>query len=129
MATYLLTWNPKRWDWDRDEVENLVESWRRGGAISATWSTGKTNKVRPGDRLVWIRLGDPPRGIFATGRATSAVYERPHWDPDRAAEGATSKVVDAEFDELLNPWTEEVLPQTALQEALPTQAPADGKAA
>jgi len=103
MPTFLLTWNPKRWKWDRDEIEALVDTWRPGGTITKTWSTGNTTKIRPGDRLVWIRLGDQPRGVFATGRATSAVYELPHWDEGRAAEGAKSKVVDAEFDELLNP--------------------------
>ena len=72
MPTFLLTWNPKRWEWNSDEIGALVETWRAGSSITKTWSTGNTTKIVPGDRLVWIRLGDPPRGVFATGRATSA---------------------------------------------------------
>lgn len=36
MATYLLTWNPKKWDWDT--LDAAVREVARGSGRTASWS-------------------------------------------------------------------------------------------
>ncbi len=69
------------------------------------WSSGNTKRILPGDRLFLIRLGVEPKekGIMASGWATSAPKEGPHWDAERSARGDTALHVDAEFERILDP--------------------------
>jgi len=77
MATYLLTWNPKRWQWEN--LEECVRAIEKRGYYKDSWSCGVTKKIRPGDRVFLIKLGAEPRGIVASGRAVSKVYKDKHW--------------------------------------------------
>jgi predicted HNH restriction endonuclease len=58
-----------------------------------------------------------PKGISASGRATSAVYEDDHWDEWKAGQGETALYVDAEWDTILNVPEEPPLPVSAFQNA------------
>lgn len=112
MATYLLTWNPKRWHWDnlQDEVDELNEN----GFLIGRWSVGVSKRVRRGDRLLLIRLGKEPKGIIGSGVAESDVFEADHWDDEKYAAGESARYVDVRFDNLLNPDNEAVLPRKEL---------------
>ncbi len=61
MATYLLTWNPKRWSWDdlQDEVDELNEN----GFLIGRWSVGVSKRVKRGDKS--LEVSDKTR-IFNT---------------------------------------------------------------
>lgn len=102
MPTFLLTWNPARWPW-----VNLADASQRtadGAPYASRWSTGNTKKITRGDRVFLLKQGEEPRGIIAAGWVTSKeVYEAPHYDPQRAAQGDTALRADVEFDRILNP--------------------------
>lgn len=112
MATYLLTWNPKRWHWDnlQEEVDELNQT----GFLIGRWSVGVSKRVRRGDRVFLIRLGKEPKGIIGSGRAESDVFEDGHWDEEKYEAGESALYVDVRFDKLLNPDNEAILPRKEL---------------
>ena len=108
MATYLLTWNPAKWKWGDLAAEARVL--KRKGKLAGYWSCGNQTHIRNGDRVFLVKQGDKPRGIVASGWATSdKPYDGPHWNPERAKRGDTARYVDLEFEVILNPDTERVL--------------------
>lgn len=44
-----------------------------------------------------MKTGDKPRGIIAHGVVAKAPYEAPHYNPEKAAEGATTGHIDVDF--------------------------------
>ena len=106
--TYLLTWNPTRWQWTSllDDVKRVAES----GGIDDRWSSGNTKRINPGDRLFLLRQGLEPRGIMGSGHAASTVYQGASWDPHHD----TANYVDLRFDALLDPLVDGVLPLARL---------------
>jgi hypothetical protein len=75
-----------------------------GTPYTSRWSTGNTKKITRGDRVFLLKQGEPPRGIVAAGWVTSEeVYEAPHYDAERAAQGDTALRADVEFERILNP--------------------------
>lgn len=107
MPTYLLTWNPQRWPWDdlADEARLL----RQGKELEGRWSCGNAKSIKPGDRFFLLRQGQPPRGIIASGRITSAPRSGKHWDPERRKKGVLALYVDLRFEVLLEPEREALL--------------------
>jgi 5-methylcytosine-specific restriction protein A len=109
VATYLLTWNPNRWQWTEEEIQEDIAQLRKLGPEEfyrvndyARWSIGTNyRRVQPGDRLFLIRLGSEPRGIFSSGYAASYPYPDDHWDN---VEGHVAWYVDVYWDTLLNPY-------------------------
>src|SRR4029079_8999379 len=111
MPTYLLTWNPNKWEWkgfssDRNKINTK-------GYLNDTWSCGLNKGIQPGDRVFLHRQGVEPRGIFASGNATSHYFPEKHWDADLAAEGKTTNYIRVRFDNLLDP-DEQVIPRSEL---------------
>jgi 5-methylcytosine-specific restriction enzyme A len=101
MPTYLLTWNPRRWPWD--DLADVAGRAASGESVPYRWSCGNTKRIVPGDRLFMIKQGEPPRGIIASGWATSAPYLLPHFDPERSERGDEALRVDVDFEHVLNP--------------------------
>jgi 5-methylcytosine-specific restriction protein A len=117
MATYLLTWNPARFEWTtlHDDIAQL----RAQGWCPARWSCGSTQRIQPGDRVFLMRLGEEPRGIMASGTARSVPYESEHWDPH--SESALALYVDLDLDLLIDPDSH---PEAMLDwETLKTEVP------
>jgi 5-methylcytosine-specific restriction protein A len=106
MATYLLIWNPNLWHW-WDELGDSFE--RKRGKFEGNWSSGRTKSILPHDRLFLIRLGKEPRGIVASGFATSKPKLRPHWDETLAKKGKKALYVDCQLEIILNPGREPIL--------------------
>lgn len=107
MATYLLTWNPRRWAW-RDlaaEARRL----RRGREVKGRWGCGNVKSIKPGDRFFLLRQGRPPRGIVASGSIASVPLPGRHWDPEKARKGIPASYVSLSFDVLLEPEKERLL--------------------
>ncbi len=98
MTTFLLAWNPRRFQWGDLHVE--LNRLRRGGSARDAWTVGSSTLPRSGDRFFLIRLGEPPRGIVASGKITSSPYEADHWDQDRASKGDKARYVGIDFDVL-----------------------------
>lgn len=107
MATYLLTWNPAEWAW-----EDLAESSQKvksGESVSICWSCGNTKKIKEGDRVFILRQGIEPKGICASGIVTHGSFEDINWA------GNVAQYIECEFDMLLNPYTDEILPRHLLE--------------
>jgi 5-methylcytosine-specific restriction protein A len=98
MATYLLTWNPTGFDWKDLQLD--VAEVRTKGWCPGRWSCGSTRRIRPGDRLFLMRLGQEPRGIIGSGTAVSSPYEYEHWDAESTSD--TALYVDLRFDTLID---------------------------
>lgn len=101
MATYLLTWNPNKWEWE-DFDDNLKQV-RQTGYCEGSWSCGSTKKIMPGDRFFLIRLGMPQRGIFASGTVISNVFEDAHWESNDNNYSTYALYVQVHFDVILDP--------------------------
>ena len=85
MSHYLLAWNPKRWSWD--EIDELSLKVEKGQSVTRRWSCGNSKRIKPGDRVFIICLGEEPRGIFASGIVIIGPYEDLHWDEQKRARG------------------------------------------
>ena len=101
MATFLLTWNPERWQWNK--LNECIREIEKFGYYIGSWSCGLTKKIRPDDRVFLIKLGAEPLGIIASGLAISEVYEDKHWDEKARAKGKRTFYIKVEFDTILNP--------------------------
>mgnify|MGYP003381942991 CR=1 FL=1 len=113
MVTYLLNWNPKRWDWL--ELEDEIAVLQEQGWLEARWSCGVTKSIMTGDRFFLIRLGRPPKGIMGSGWIKSSPFRDLHWDDGLAAEGRRALFVDIVFDSLLNADFDQILDLDFLQ--------------
>ncbi|SNQ46527.1 conserved hypothetical protein [Frankia canadensis] len=103
MGTFILTWNPDRYEWDEEggDYEGGVALIASGATITSTWSMGgRRHGVEPGDRFYLLRQGVEPRGIIGSGYFTTGeIYEDEHFsDPTRTTWYA--KVV---FELLIDP--------------------------
>lgn len=105
--TYILTWNPDNPSEDGfkwDDFKSFVRSTENGKQRPYDWSTGNTTKIVPDDRLFLFRQGKN-RGLVASGRATSTVWE----EQDRKRRF----YVDLKFDSVLP--IEQMLPLEQLE--------------
>lgn len=107
-AAYLLTWNSEKWAWSdlpsaaKGVCEGVQPKSENNGA---RWSVSN-HGIQPGDRVFIVRLGLEPKGIIGSGKATSPVFEAPHFggEPDK-----TGHYVEIEWDALIDPSVESPL--------------------
>lgn len=116
--TYLLTFNPeKAYKWE--DLRDCIDDVRDHGFHSTSWSCGRNRKISAGDRVFMMRQGHSSgerRGIFASGWATSDVYQQEHWDEAEARKGKLALYVPIRLYVLLDPDAEEILPRSLLKE-------------
>lgn len=112
MAAYLLAWNPKRWKWH--ELPELAEKVREGNLYIRRWSCGNSKSIKKGDRIFLIRLGETPKGIFASGEVVKEPFFDAHWEGIATRKQAL--FVEVQFDTLLDPEKDEILPLEVLQQ-------------
>lgn len=101
MATYLLTWNPKRWP--GKELQRGIRKIEKSGTYEDYWTCGVTKKIRPGDRVFLMKLGEEPRGIVASGYVKEGASEGGHWDERERRKGKRALYVHVVFDTILDP--------------------------
>lgn len=85
-----------------------------GMVVHDRWSSGVSKRPQKEDRFFLIRLGDEPRGIFASGSIVKDSFEDLHWDKDKSSLGETTNYVEIKYDTLLNPTTDSILPRDVL---------------
>jgi hypothetical protein len=70
-AAYLFSWIPssERWDWH--DLRGFRRRWLQNASITEDWSSGRSKSIPINARVFLIKQGDPPRGIFASGRTAS----------------------------------------------------------
>jgi hypothetical protein len=106
--TYLLTWNPKLWIWK--ELPYLVEKKKMGSDVILRWSCGNRRDIEVGDRVFIIRLGRPPKGIFANGVVICGPFEDSHWDFERKKYGVKATYLEIKIEILINPEENAIIP-------------------
>jgi 5-methylcytosine-specific restriction protein A len=109
-SAYLLTWNPKKFDWT--DLKGHVRKIRAGRPGELRWSCGNTKRIQAGDRIFLLRQGLEPRGIMASGTALGAPDADDSWDAARR----TALYVPFQVDMLLDPEVDGVLPLSQLQD-------------
>jgi 5-methylcytosine-specific restriction enzyme A len=110
MATFILTWNHTKWEWD--DFDTALRTVQSGETLSDFWSTGNNRQLQPDDRFFLFRQHDH-QGITGSGIVTSVVDQRGHWDgSDR-----TANYVDVEFHHLVS--ANDVLDVGVLEDAIP----------
>jgi hypothetical protein len=116
--TYLLTWNPeKAYKWE--DLQDCIDDVRDHGFYTTSWSCGRNRKITPGDRVFMMRQGHGSgerRGVFASGWATSDVYQQEHWDKTEARKGKLALYVPIRLDVLLDSDSEQILSRSVLRE-------------
>lgn len=108
MNTYLFVWNPKFWSWENLE-RNIVEVYKTETYIE-DWSCGVTKSVPLSSRFFLIKIGTDSKskvkGIIGSGTIVSeAYYKTSVKNPNKE-----TLHVDLQFDNLLNPYKEDILP-------------------
>lgn len=98
MSSYLLTWNPRRFNsWD--ELQWLAKEKR------SRWSCGSRLSMAKGSRVYLFRQGVEPRGIVASGYTAADVHQDEHWDPKRRRKRQEANYVHVHFDAVLQDAT------------------------
>lgn len=110
--TFLLAYNPKRWQWN--DLEKMSLQVKSGKIVLDRWGTGSSRKLRKGDRFFMIQLGEQPKGIFACGYTTTDSYQDIHWDEEKQSLGEPANYVKIQYDVLLHPRTDSILPREIL---------------
>jgi len=110
MSTYLLAWNPKKWEWKDAELTAKILDVQAIGHADDSWSCGNRQDLPVGSRFFLIRLGGVPRGIVGSGVTTTEPELGPHWDSSQRRFGKEALFVRIKFDflskEPLISWSE-----------------------
>ena len=127
--TYLLTWNPeKAYKWE--DLRDCIDDVRDHGFYATSWSCGRNRRMTAGDRVFMMRQGHGSgerRGIFASGWATSDVYQQEHWDEAEARKGKLALYVPIRLDVLLDSDSEPILSRSVLREDPLARGPWDAR--
>jgi hypothetical protein len=128
--TYLLTWNPeKAYKWE--DLQDCIDDVRDHGFYATAWSCGRNRRITAGDRVFMMRQGHGSgerRGVFASGWATSDVYEQEHWDETEARKGKLALYVPIRLYVLLDSDSEPILSRSVLREGPLAGGPWDARA-
>lgn len=99
MSTFILTWNPTKWDYPDGVYEREVAKTAAGQAIDDRWSVGgRRGDISEGDRAFLLRQGPERRGIVASGHFKGGVYEDEHWD----GSGRMANYAEVSFEVVLD---------------------------
>ena len=113
MPTFLLNWNPRKWQWTHFH-EQLRELAERGSFVEP-WDIGNSRRVGEGDRVFLLRQGVEPRGIIASGVVMGAPYPDTHWTGD----GRRATYVAVEWDHMFDPAVDVILSRRELDRLQP----------
>ena len=117
-GSWLLTWNPKRWDWT--DFKDAVEKTKNNEVYTENWSCNNTH-VKVGDRVFLTKLGTDDNGIIASGYVYRESFEDLHWDESLANKGKTIRRIGVNFDTIIDFEKDDFLRQKLLMEMFPKQ--------
>lgn len=138
MNTFLLYWNPhfssytlERFHDDFDFRDSFYGSYLDSIfdcdrlPLDFNWSVWEHEKAHEGDRFFFIRVGyEKPTGLVGWGSFTS----EPYADEDWSGQGRPTFYMDMEFDSVVDPASDAILPTSALEKAIPEIVWRKGKA-
>ena len=120
--TWLLNWNSHVYNWEAEEEQfnyhTAISNIKNNGAFVTDWRC-RTKQVKIGDRVFLIKLGQNPKGIFATGYAVSNTFESEYIGDD----GLTYKAnfIDICLTEFLDYHTDNLISMELLKQKFPNQ--------
>jgi hypothetical protein len=117
--TYLLTWNPSKWNFEGGYF-SFLQQVKNGKKPVIEW-TVNSSSIQKGDELYLMRLGEEPRGIIAKGVSLSEVHLALHYDPDRAKTGEKTKHITVQFVSAVDYSTDRFLSWEFLNIHFPAQ--------
>jgi hypothetical protein len=89
VASFLLTWNPDASGWADADFDQTA-----GRSLTSRWGVGiRKSGIAVGDTAYLVRQRRD-RGIVASGRFESEIYEDAHWD----GSGRTTRYADVRLD-------------------------------
>ena len=98
LSTYVLTYNPDKWNWDPKDRGAAIRRTAGGKISRGRWSTGRrTRDIASGDTAVLLRQGKGDRGLIGRGTFASSVYQDLHWD----GSGRDANYADVDWDVML----------------------------
>lgn len=106
-ATYLISWNPTRWEWPSFAEDRVVTI--EGRTVTHRWRTS-SKQPKVDDCVYLLRTGKEPRGIIARGRVAKAPYPDTHWDEAKAQNGETTDFIEVEFEDIRDPALDAFVP-------------------
>ena len=106
-ASYLISWNPTRWDWQTFTEDRAATIEDR--TVTHRWRTS-SKKPKVKDRVYLLRTGLEPRGIIARGKVVKPPYIDAHWDEAKAQSGKTTYFIDVEFEDIRDPAQDAFVP-------------------
>jgi len=114
LKTYLLTWSPPRYNWQR--LPYLAHLSAQGWPVPHDWPCQNTKRIREGDRFFLLRKSPKPIGIMGSGFILSSIPYPARRDSSRgsARQRGTALFVDVNFDVLLDPDSDSILLQSRL---------------
>lgn len=101
VATYLLNYNPIRWEWEG--INEAIKQLKQSSSYIDSWSCGNRKNIEVGDRIFIIKLGNEERGIIASGLVHNGWYQDISWDEEKVKAGRLANYIDVDFDIILNP--------------------------
>lgn len=101
MATYLLNYNPRRWEWEG--INEAINQLKQNGSYIDSWSCGNRKNIEVKDRVFVIKLGNEERGIIASGWVWNGWYQDISWDEEKVKIGRLANYIDVDFDIILDP--------------------------
>tara|TARA_R110001599_G_scaffold263053_1_gene463642 strand:- start:1462 stop:4086 length:2625 start_codon:yes stop_codon:yes gene_type:complete len=113
--SWLFTWNPVKWNWE--SLPSDINKVQDGKTVVLGWNCANSN-VKSGDRAWLMRLGTPPKGIFAVGNIIKEPYEAEHYDPKLADQGKTCNYVDIEFTQIFDVFKDPFVTQDDLNKVI-----------
>lgn len=106
-ASYLISWNPTRWDWPTFTEDRAATI--EGRTVTHRWRTS-SKKPKVDDHVYLLRTGLEPRGIIARGKVVKSPYIDAHWDEAKAQSGETTDFIDVEFEDIRDPALDAFVP-------------------
>lgn len=114
MPSYLLTYNPLKWDWT--DLSIKLKEFKTMGFTEMRWSCGNTKRIKAEDRIFLTRLGKEPRGIFASGIVLRGSYEDMSWTNNKKN---SSLYVHFKLDKFTNPNSTVLITRENLKDEFP----------
>lgn len=112
VTSYLLVWNAKRSGISASELPAKLGV---GSGQPSRWST-RNGHVRAGDRVYLMRVGQPPKGIAASGFVVGSPYMAAHWNGEP---GKTKQYVDVTWDRAFDIDSDPPFPLSDLEQLAP----------
>lgn len=115
MNTVIFKWNPAISSYRIGNYIYDMEESAFGGTPDYNWSVWDYEKIVPGDRFFWLKVGHGSVGIVGSGEIVSAPFEAEDW----SGKGRRTFYVNFLPDVVINPAAMPILALSELERGIP----------